>query len=238
LEIRIGGVSVSVTMRTPGSDFELVAGFLHAEGVIASRADFVAMRYCGVEPQNYNVVDVELLGGRRVEPLRTTLTTSACGVCGAASIESIRARSRHDVASDDVAVSSRVLSALPARMREAQGTFARTGGLHAAALYSDDGRLLEVREDVGRHNAMDKIIGCALLADALPLRRHVVLVSGRASFELVQKAYAAGVPLLAAVSAPSTLAAELANDAGMTLVAFLRGESMNVYTRPERVACD
>lgn len=238
LEVRVCGSSVAVTMRSPGHDFELVAGFLFAEGVVRDRSEIAALRYCVAGgPQQFNVVDAAVGGadGHAVAPLRTVLTSSACGVCGAASIEATRKRGAFDVASDDVRVSHAVLASLPDRMRAAQREFDATGGLHAAALFTDGGELVCLREDVGRHNAFDKVIGRALLDGRLPLRRHVILASGRASFELAQKAALAGIPVLAAVSAPSTLAAELADEAGMTLVGFLRGGAMNVYTGEERI---
>jgi FdhD protein len=166
---------------------------------------------------------------------RNFLTTSACGVCGKESIDAIRVKSRYDLAADDVGVSPGVLASLPDRLRDAQRVFASTGGLHAAGLFTPDGTLLALREDVGRHNAVDKIVGWALREGRLPLTGHVLLVSGRASFELVQKAYMAGIPVLAAVSAPSSLAVGLAEEAGMTLVGFLRGASMNAYTGTHRL---
>ena len=186
-----------------------------------------------------NVADVTLAPGISlpVERLRRNfVTTSACGVCGKDSIDAIRVRSRYDVSADPVRVAPGTLAGMPGTLREAQRVFASTGGLHAAGLFTADGRLLAVREDVGRHNAVDKVIGWALREKRLPLAGCVLLVSGRASFELTQKALMAGLPVLAAVSAPSSLAADLAADSGMTLVGFLRGESMNVYAGAERVA--
>jgi FdhD protein len=189
-------------------------------------------------PNTYNVVDIVL--GADVpppvtDPTRNFYTTSSCGVCGKASIDAVRTRSLFDVAADPVEVPARILAELPDKLRAAQRTFDRTGGLHAAGLFTATGELLVLREDVGRHNAVDKVIGWALREGRLPLTGHVLLVSGRASFELTQKAWMAGLPLLAAVSAPSTLAAELADEAGMTLVGFLRGPSMNVYSGTQRV---
>ena len=169
------------------------------------------------------------------DPTRNFYTTSSCGVCGKASIDAIRTRSRFDITSDGVSVTAQTLASLPDKLRAAQRTFDRTGGLHAAGLFTADGDLLVLREDVGRHNAVDKVIGWALREERLPLIGHVLLVSGRASFELTQKAWMAGIPLLAAASAPSTLAAELAAESGMTLVGFLRGQTMNVYTGAQRV---
>jgi FdhD protein len=240
LEIRIRKQPLAVTMRTPGQDIDLAMGFLLSEGVIGQADDVVTAQLCaGTDtPNTYNVVDVVL--GPHVpppvtDPTRNFYTTSSCGVCGKASIDAIRTRSRYDVAGDPLTIAARTLAELPDRLRAAQHTFDRTGGLHAAALFTAAGELVVLREDVGRHNAVDKVIGWALRAGRLPLTGHVLLVSGRASFELTQKAWMAGLPLLAAVSAPSTLAAELADEAGMTLVGFLRGPTMNVYTAAQRV---
>jgi FdhD protein len=247
LEIRLAGRPLTVTMRTPGTDaetdFDLVAGFLATEGVVRSAGDIAAMRVCG-EPaahgeNTYNIVEVALAPGVPVPSAtleRNFYTTSSCGLCGKASIEAIRAISPYDVAGDDVRVDPTVLAGLPEAMRAAQRVFARTGGLHAAALFGPDGALLCLREDVGRHNAVDKVVGWALRSSRLPLRGGVLQVSGRASFELAQKAVMAGAPVLAAVSAPSSLAVDLAVEAGLTLVGFSRGASLNVYTRPDRVA--
>jgi FdhD protein len=242
LEIRVGGRPLAVTMRTPGDDVDLVHGFLLSEGVIRSAGDVAVARYCdgAVDGENtYNVLDVALTEG--VPPPapgveRNFYTTSSCGVCGKASIESIRTRTAFPVAEDPVQVPADVLGDLPDILRGAQRVFDRTGGLHAAGLFTPHGELRCLREDVGRHNAVDKVLGWAVRAGALPLTGHVLLVSGRASFELTQKALMAGVPVLAAVSAPSTLAVDLARDSGMTLVGFLRGGSMNVYTKVERIA--
>jgi len=241
LEIRIGGTPLTVTMRTPGDDIDLAAGFLFGEGLLSPAVDLRQIRMC-----DENVADVTLepaarpgdvaraTDARRAQ--RNFLTTSACGVCGKVRIESIRVRSRYDITADPVQVSPEVLASLPDRLRDAQRVFASTGGLHAAGLFSADGTLLVLREDVGRHNAVDKVIGWALREGRLPLAGHILLVSGRASFELVQKASVAGIPVLAAVSAPSSLAADLAADAGMTLVGFLRGTSMNAYTGTHRLS--
>jgi FdhD protein len=240
LEIRVRKQPLAVTMRTPGQDIDLAMGFLLTEGIIGAAGDVVTAQLCaGTDaPNTYNVVDIVL--GPDVlppvtDPSRNFYTTSSCGVCGKASIDAVRVRSRFSVAGDPLSVPARTLSLLPDRLREAQRTFARTGGLHAAGLFTADGELVVLREDVGRHNAVDKVIGWALREGRLPLSGHILLVSGRASFELTQKAWMAGLPLLAAVSAPSTLAAELADEAGLTLVGFLRGASMNVYTAPHRV---
>ena len=236
LEIRIGGQPLAVTMRTPGDDIDLAAGFLATEGVVAAPDGITQIRMC-----DGNVADVTLAPGISLpaERLRRNfLTTSACGVCGKESIDAIRVRARYDVSADQVRVAPGVLAGMPGTLREAQRVFARTGGLHAAGLFTADGRLLAVREDVGRHNAVDKVIGWALREKRLPLTGCVLLVSGRASFELTQKALMAGLPVLAAVSAPSSLAADLAADSGMTLVGFLRGTSMNVYAGGSRLSGD
>jgi FdhD protein len=240
LEIRVRQAPLAVTMRTPGQDIDLAMGFLLTEGVIGAASDVVTAQLCAgtATPNTYNVVDVVL--GSDVpppvtDPSRNFYTTSSCGVCGKASIDAVRTKSRFDVASDDVCFRALTLATLPDRLRVAQRTFDRTGGLHAAGLFTADGELLALREDVGRHNAVDKVIGWALREGRIPLTGQMLLVSGRASFELTQKAWMAGLPLLAAVSAPSTLAAELADEAGMTLVGFLRGPSMNVYAGAQRV---
>ncbi len=240
LEIRVGKKPLAVTMRTPGHDIDLAMGFLLTEGIITDAEDVVTAQLCaGTDtPNTYNVVDV-VLGAEvpppATDPSRNFYTTSSCGVCGKASIDAVRTRSRFDVAADPLSIPARTLAELPDRLRAAQRTFDRTGGLHAAGLFTKAGELLVLREDVGRHNAVDKVIGWALREGRLPLTGHVLLVSGRASFELTQKAWMAGLPLLAAVSAPSTLAVELAEEAGMTLVGFLRGATMNVYTAAERI---
>ena len=243
LEIRVGPAggrrpALAVTMRTPGNDFELATGFLLSEGLITGGSDVATISYCpGPDKQEFNILDVTLTSGLTPPPQATRpfLTTSSCGLCGKASIESVRSRSVHDVAGAGLRVPAAVLCALPGRLRDAQKVFDRTGGLHAAGLFDATGRLVCLREDVGRHNAFDKVIGWAAMDGRLPLSEHLILASGRASFELVQKALMAGLPLLAAVSAPSNLAAELAEEAGMTLVGFLRGDTMNVYAGAERV---
>ncbi|MFR9803387.1 formate dehydrogenase accessory sulfurtransferase FdhD [Pseudonocardia sp. RS010] len=243
LELRVDGAPLTVTMRTPGHDVELAHGFLLTEGVIGAAADLVTARYCDsvdAEGRNtYNVLDVALAPG--VEPPDTSVernfyTTSSCGVCGKASLDAVKLKSRFSPAADPVRVPWEVVGALPDRLRSAQKVFDSTGGLHAAGLFASDGSLLVTREDVGRHNAVDKVLGQALLQRGVPATGTVLQVSGRASFELVQKAVMAGVPVLAAVSAPSSLAVELADEAGLTLVGFLRGGSGNVYTHPERIA--
>jgi FdhD protein len=231
LEIRVDGAPLTVTMRTPGHDIDLAAGFLFTEGLLPRLDEVHEIRMC-----DENVAAVDLKPGHRLAGgPRNFLTTSACGVCGKDSIDSIRLRSAFDVAADPVRVSPAVLAGLPDRLRDAQRVFSRTGGLHAAGLFRADGTLVVLREDVGRHNAMDKVAGWALRAGLLPLTGHILLVSGRASFELAQKAIMIGVPVLAAVSAPSSLAASLAEDAGLTLVGFLRGATMNVYAGEQRV---
>ncbi|GIE87208.1 formate dehydrogenase accessory sulfurtransferase FdhD [Actinoplanes regularis] len=240
LEIRVRKQPLAVTMRTPGHDIDLAMGFLLSEGLIAEAGDVSTAQLCaGTDtPNTYNVVDIVL--GDHVPPVVTDLsrnfyTTSSCGVCGKASIDAVRTRSRFDVAGDPLRVPATTLAELPGRLRAAQRTFDRTGGLHAAGLFTAAGELLVLREDVGRHNAVDKVLGWALREGRLPLAGQVLMVSGRASFELVQKAWMAGLPMLAAVSAPSTLAADLAEEAGLTLVGFLRGATMNVYTGVDRV---
>ncbi|WP_309068647.1 formate dehydrogenase accessory sulfurtransferase FdhD [Microbacterium sp.] len=244
LEIRLAGEPLAVTMRTPGHDVELAAGFLVSEGVVRTGADFRSAIHCGGPgtgglENTYNVLDVALAPG--VVPPSTDLarnfyTTSSCGMCGKASIEAVQSVSAHDVAADDVRVAAETLAGLPDALRAHQDVFDKTGGLHAAGLFdAETGELVVLREDVGRHNAVDKVVGWAVLNDRLPLRRHVLMVSGRASFELAQKAIMAGIPVLAAVSAPSSLAVELAAEQGLTLVGFLRGETMNVYAGAERV---
>ena len=242
LEIRVNGTPITVTMRTPGSDVELAHGFLMTEGLIRHRSDIHTVRYCrgaGDDGSNtYNVLDVTLAAGVElpdVDITRNFYMTSACGVCGKASLDAVRLASMYVPGDDPSTVTATTLATMPAQLRAAQKVFKSTGGLHGAALLRTDGRLLVVREDVGRHNAVDKVIGWALEHHALPLTGMVLLVSGRVSFELAQKAVMAGVPILAAVSAPSSLAVELAAESGLTLVAFLRGESMNVYTCPARV---
>ncbi|WP_322780048.1 formate dehydrogenase accessory sulfurtransferase FdhD [Frankia sp. Cas4] len=265
LELRVGGKALTVTMRTPGHDIDLVLGFLVGEGIIGSGSDVTAIRYCasaasaasavGVvgsaadrqgqdvqtynEVQTYNVVDITLAPSvprPDVSIERAFYTSSSCGLCGKTSIDGVRLRSRYEVDADPLVLRPDVVLALPDRLRLAQKVFATTGGLHAAAIADADGNLLVVREDVGRHNAVDKVVGWAAREGQLPLRERVLVVSGRASFELTQKALLAGIPALVAVSAPSSLAADLAQDAGMTLVGFVRGGSMNVYTGAHRIA--
>jgi FdhD protein len=240
LEIRVDHRPLAVTMRTPGDDLDLAVGFLFTEGIVRGAADIRTAKLCAGDgdANTYNVVDVTLAPGvpaPLTDPARNFYTTSSCGVCGKSSIESVRTRSLFAVDGDPATVAASILSRFPDTLRAAQQTFTTTGGLHAAGLFTVDGRLVVIREDVGRHNAVDKVVGWALRDERLPLRDHVLLVSGRASFELTQKASMAGIPILAAVSAPSALSVELAEEAGMTLIGFLRGATMNVYARPDRV---
>ena len=246
LEIRVGGTSLAITMRTPGHDVDLAAGFLVSEGVIKSADDFAAARYCvsaegnaGADGNTFNVLDVTLAPGvPRPDPSleRNFYTTSSCGLCGKASIDAVRTLSAYEVAGDRGTIDPALLITFPDRLRAEQEVFEKTGCLHAAGLFdATTGELLVLREDVGRHNAVDKVVGWALKEGLLPLRNTVLMVSGRASFELTQKASMAGIPILAAVSAPSSLAAELAAELRMTLIGFLRGDSMVIYTGSERV---
>ena len=246
LEIRVGGRPLAVTMRTPGHDFDLAAGFLVSEGVITLAEHFSAVRYCaGATDEGlntYNVLDVTL--GPGVPPPdpsleRSFYTTSSCGLCGKASIDAVRTHSAYEVRLDGLRIDAGLLAGLPPKLRAGQDLFDRTGGLHAAALFDGvTGTMLVIREDVGRHNAVDKVVGWAVKEDRLPLRGTVLMVSGRASFELTQKAMMAGIPMIAAVSAASSLAAELAAELGMTLVGFMRGSSMVIYAGSERVVGD
>ncbi|MGX4688853.1 formate dehydrogenase accessory sulfurtransferase FdhD [Streptomyces sp. JNUCC 63] len=244
LEIRLNGKPLAITMRTPGDDFALAAGFLVSEGVLGSPSDVLNIVYCAgatAEGRNtYNVVDVKTAPGVVLPDItleRNVYTTSSCGLCGKASLDAVRTTARWPISdTPPVRVEPGLLASLPDRLRAAQRVFDRTGGLHAAALFDEDGELLDIREDVGRHNAVDKLVGLALRSGRLPLSRAILLVSGRASFELAQKAVMAGIPVLAAVSAPSSLAVDLAAETGLTLVGFLRGSSMNVYAGEGRVA--
>ncbi len=246
LQITVGGEQLTVTMRTPGDDFDLVLGFLHAENLLGSADDVVAMRHCtdlGEDGQpTFNVVEVTPRAGSRLalnRVARPFTTSSACGVCGTTSVEDVLQRNTSGhaagVATDPVTVPGELLAEIPDRLRAAQAAFERTGGLHAAGLFGPDGELRCLREDVGRHNAVDKVVGWALREGLLPLRGHVLAVSGRASFELVQKAVLAGVPVLTAVSAPSSLAVQLAREAGLSLVGFLRPPTANVYAGGHRL---
>lgn len=236
LEIRVAGEPVAVVMRTPGDDFALAAGFLMTEGLIERSADIGVIAYCPQEdePAAKNIVDVRPTRPIDVARLRrNTYATSSCGICGKAAIETIRVRAPRNRAA--WVVSPKVLRGLPDAARSFQAAFAKTGGLHAAALFDLAGALVDLKEDVGRHNAVDKAIGAALLADRLPLDRHLLLVSGRASFEIVQKAAVAGIALVCAISAPTSLAVRTAAALGLTLVGLLRGDRMNLYTGEQRV---
>jgi FdhD protein len=245
MEIRLlaGGAkqTVAVTMRTPGADFELAAGFLYGEGIVNSPDDILKISYCVDSDldaeQQYNIVNVELRGNREYDlrPLeRHFYTTSACGVCGKASLEQLELRGC-PVVPPGPEVAPETIYGLPEKLREAQGLFDATGGLHAAALFDKNGELLALREDVGRHNATDKLVGWALLEGRLPLSDHIVMVSGRSSFEILQKCLTAGVPVVCAISAPSSLAVDVAREFGMTLVGFLREGRFNVYAGSDRI---
>jgi FdhD protein len=226
--------SVAVTMRTPGHDFELAVGFLLTEGLIFGRDDVRSVRYCAVprEEQHYNVVSVAVARALEFEQ-RSFYATSSCGVCGKASLDAIDVQCAP--IADGPVVAPAVVTALPEALRGAQAVFERTGGLHAAGLFDPQGTLIASREDVGRHNAVDKLVGAQLLEGRLPLSESILMVSGRASFEIIQKAATAGIPIVCAVSAPSSLAVDAARRFGLTLVGFLRGERFNIYTRAERI---
>jgi len=237
LEIRVRGRPVSITMRTPGHDAELAAGFLLSEGIIRCGPDVLKVAACERNDEG-NLLNVQLdpLVPVDFEKLtRHVFASSSCGLCGKASIDAVRGQFPR--IQSELLVRAEMILAMPGQMARAQATFTRTGGLHAAALFTAEGKLLVLREDVGRHNAVDKVVGHALLKRLLPLNRHVLLVSGRTSFEILQKALAAQVAVVAAVSAPSSLAVEFAQEAGQTLIGFLRGERMNVYSHPERIDC-
>ena len=237
LEIRVDGRSIAVTMRTPGNDFDLALGFCLTEGLVDDAAEIATVQYCvDTDEQHYNVVDVRRrTPGPIDERLRRNVyISSSCGVCGTASIDSVR-RTAPDVTADDLVVAAAVVSQLPDRLRAEQRVFSRTGGLHAAGLFDAHGTPLCVREDVGRHNAVDKVFGWAAAQGRLPLGHHVLAVSGRIAFEIVQKALIAGVPMIVAVSAPTALAVSLAQESGMTLAGFVRGRDMNVYSATSRI---
>jgi FdhD protein len=244
LEIRVNGRRLAVTMRTPSEDFSLAVGFLLSEGLIGAAEEVHSVRYCGRDfgpgaEETDNTVDVVLrpdVPAPLPEMERHVLMSSACGLCGRTSIENVRTQSRFPVAGDPLRVGEEFVLGMPEVLRERQKVFDRTGGLHAAGLFqAATGRLVAVREDVGRHNAVDKVLGWALLQGMLPLAGHVLMVSGRASFELTQKALMAGVPMLASVSAPSSLAVDLAREAGMTLAGFVRGDRFVIYAGEERI---
>jgi FdhD protein len=238
LEIRVRGKSVAVTMRTPGHDEELAAGFLVTEGLIRKRKDVTDIAYCrqGEAVDYENTLNVFLAPSVAVDFQRLTrhvFASSSCGLCGKASIESVQ--QHFAPVKSRLKLPVKRILALPEQLRAAQATFAKTGGLHAAAIFDAEGNLVVLREDVGRHNAVDKVIGYGFLKGLLPFKAHVLLVSGRASFEIMQKSLAAQIPVVCAVSAPSSLAVEFAQESGQTLVGFLRGETMNVYTNPQRI---
>jgi FdhD protein len=235
LEIRVRGQAVSVTMRTPGHDAELAAGFLLTEGIIQSPRDLLRVEHCDLNEEG-NVLNVLLAPDVPVDFERLTrhvFASSSCGLCGKATIESVQGQ--FPPVQSDMRIDAEALAGLPQQMRAAQETFNRTGGLHAAALFDAGGKLLVLREDVGRHNAVDKVVGHCLLHGPFPPDRHVLLVSGRSSFEIMQKALAARVPIVAAVSAPSSLAATFAQESGQTLIGFLRDRRMNIYANAQRV---
>ncbi len=248
LEIRLKSGNevrtVAITMRTPGHDYELTTGFLLSEGILRYRQDFSDMRYCldqsDTVTQEYNQLMITLRNGdlsKLPQLERHFFTNSACGVCGRTMIEDLQHRAEplpNDVAST-LAISSDTIRSLPVSLRSSQKIFDRTGGLHAAALFSANGEVLTVREDIGRHNALDKLLGWGLLNDQLPFNNHILLVSGRASFELLQKCAVAKIPIFCAISAPSSLAVSLAQQFGITLIGFLRNERYNIYTYPERI---
>ena len=241
LEVRLHGRPFAVIMRTPGADRELAAGFLLAEGVLTGADDLGTIAHCTDPSAEHpdNIVDVTLAGGspeaieRWLAGRRQVTTTSSCGLCGRQTIDSLRTDRPPLTSAWDVAPA--VLASLPDALRASQSVFDETGGLHAAGLFAADGRLEDAAEDVGRHNAVDKVIGRAIMRDALPLSDRLLFVSGRTSFEIVQKAFVAGIPIVAAVSAPSSLAIELAGEAGITLVGFVRGRGFNIYTHPSRL---
>ncbi|MDX2357907.1 formate dehydrogenase accessory sulfurtransferase FdhD [Dietzia sp. PP-33] len=240
LEIRLGGRPFVVTMRTPGDDMDLAAGHLVSEGAIWNREHLPEICYCttvsGRAEQDYNTLTVTLSPDvPEPQSARAGVMSSACGVCGVSSVDDVRRATHFPAESAEPMIDAEILLSLPERLRDGQVVFGRTGGVHAAGLFSPDGELLCLREDVGRHNAVDKVVGWALRDGRLPLRETILQVSGRASFELVQKASMAGIPLLSAVSAPSSLAVDLASETGVTLVGFSRGDRATVYTHPGRL---
>ena len=244
LEIRLGSESLTVTMRTPGNDFELAAGFLFTEGIVGEPRDIESITYCVDEHQEYNILTVELRPWVTLDLGRHTHSFSAgaaCGLCGKTSIEAVRVRIPSPLTGEgqgegeNLRIHAPLIAALPAVVQKKQSGFQRTGGLHAAWLCAPDGRLISYREDVGRHNAVDKLIGEQFMAGKAPLRNQIMVLSGRAGFELVQKAAVAGVPVVVAIGAPSSLAADLAKEVGMTLIGFARGDSFNIYSAPDRL---
>ncbi|WP_150461851.1 formate dehydrogenase accessory sulfurtransferase FdhD [Nesterenkonia ebinurensis] len=242
LELRVGGETLTVTMRTPGHDFELAAGLLVSEGLVSTAEQLRSIRYCSgtdeLGRQTYNVIDLDLdpaLVQAALSARRRTVTSSACGICGTTSIEAVHKALPEQPPEPQLSLSAETLLQLPDTLRANQEIFETTGGVHAAGLFAGQGQLLILREDVGRHNAVDKVVGRALLDGRLPLSGSALQVSGRASFELVQKAALAGIELLSAVGAPSSLAVELAESAGLTLAGFSRGNSLNIYTHRQRV---
>jgi len=235
LEIRVRGRPVSVTMRTPGHDEELAAGFLLSEAIICRAQDVLRIEPC-VRNEAGNLIDVILAPEVFVDfdhLTRHVFASSSCGLCGAATVESVQ--KQFPPVTSGPGIDATTILSLPPKMRQTQETFARTGGLHAAGLFDAAGELIALREDVGRHNAVDKLLGYALLRGLLPLDRHVLLVSGRTSFEIVQKALAGGIPVVASISAPSSLAADFAEKSNQTLIGFLRDQRMNLYTHPGRI---
>lgn len=246
LEIRLGfnengkptHKAISITMRTPGNDFELAAGFLFTEGILKNKDQIKNIKHCGKFPNNRNTVRIDLSENTKVNLKkleRNFYTTSSCGVCGKSSLEALATGAKPIVENDFPIVSAEIINELPFKLRNAQTVFDETGGLHAAALFDKNGNLLFLREDVGRHNAVDKLIGGQFLESNLPLDDKVLFLSGRASFELVQKAVMAQIPVIAAVSAPSSLAVEAAKEFGITLLGFVRDNRFNVYTGNERI---
>jgi FdhD protein len=236
LEIRVRGRSVAVTMRTPGHDDELAAGFLLTEGIVRRGKDIIGIASCAASPEPDNTLNVFLAAGVKVDFERLTrhvFAASSCGLCGKASIDSVQ--EHFPPVNSSMTIRAKTILALPEKMARAQRTFSRTGGLHAAAIFDARGKLIVLREDIGRHNAVDKVIGYGLLKEKMPYDKCVLLVSGRASFEIMQKALAARVPVICAVSAPSSLAVEFARESGQTLVGFLRAETMNIYSFPDRI---
>ena len=246
LEIRIGfrengkqiHKAVSITMRTPGNDFELAAGFLFTEGILESEGKIVSIKHCGKFPNNQNTVRIDLTAETEIDFKkleRNFYTTSSCGVCGKSSLEALAVNAKPIEKKDIPKVSADVIHGLPERLLQKQTVFGETGGLHAAALFDTQGNLLDLREDVGRHNAVDKLIGARFLAKGLPLSDKILFLSGRAGFELIQKAVSAQIPIIAAVGAPSSLAVEAAKEFQVTLLGFVRDARFNIYTGKERV---